>query len=81
MFDEISENESVVSGFAHPQSAIKRDTKEAPLLLAAALMMGYAEVCLSRKEAVTLQIKNLDMLDMSSFLFSYAYQSQWGKKI
>lgn len=81
MFDEISENGSVVSGFAHPQSAVKHDTKEAPLLLVAALIMGYAEVCLSRKEAVTLQIKHLDMLGMSSFLFSYAYQSQWGKRI
>lgn len=29
-FDEISENESAVSGFAHPQSVVKCDTKEAP---------------------------------------------------
>lgn len=30
MFDEISENESVVSRFAHPQSAVNCNTKEAP---------------------------------------------------
>lgn len=36
---------------------------------------------LSRKETVSLKIKNLNMLGMSSFWFSYAYQSQWRKKI